>query len=74
MTARLRQAHVFQVGDKAQVIDNRDGRVVDTGEVTKVAPMSIVFYSPKVNFAWAYKRKGERWIELAKDHYELQPL
>ena len=71
MAARIREPHKFQVGDKAKVMEGN--KCVDEGHITKVTPMHVVFHSPKVNFSWAYKRKGDKWIELQKDHFELIP-
>ena len=71
MTARVREPYPFQVGEKAKVMEGN--RCVGEGTITKVTPMLVVFFEPKANFSFAYKRKGDKWIEMRKDHFELVP-
>jgi hypothetical protein len=71
MSARIREPYAFQVGEKAIVVS--EGKTVGEGTITKVTPMLVVFFEPKANFSFAYKRKADRWVEMRKDQYELLP-
>lgn len=65
-------AHPFRKGEHAKVIRLPEGNVVDTGMVCEVAPMEVVFVNI-LGTRFAFKRKGDRWIEWHKDHYQLLP-
>lgn len=49
-------------------------KIAGEGMITKVTPMLVVFFEPKVNAGFGYKRKADRWVELRKDHFELVPV
>jgi len=79
MSGKSKKAHLFKVGDRAIVLDVRSGKLVNTGFVVKVTATHIVFEGPTnepeamPTSRWAYRRKGTRWVEMKKDHYELEP-
>lgn len=77
MPSKSKEAHAFKVGDPAVVRDARDNKIVNTGVIAKVTGVRVVFEGPTSApesriYRWVYKRKGTRWVELKKDHFELE--
>lgn len=78
MPAKNKSAHVFKVGDPARVRDVPFGKIVNSGVIVKVTATRVVFEGPtsapeRPRRWWVYKRKGTRWVEQKKDHFELEP-
>lgn len=70
MTAKARQPYRFKEKEPAIVV--RGDKVVDEGFVYNVGQTKVFFFNQSGHF-FTFKRKGDRWIEFKKDHYELKP-
>jgi hypothetical protein len=76
MPSKSKAAHVFKVGDPAIVCDARRHLIVNAGTIVQVTAVRVVFEGPTNDSGtrrWIYKRKGTRWVEMKKDHFELEP-
>lgn len=80
MTAKSNEPYPFRVGDAACVRDIRSGRIVDNGLVDQVLPGKIWFKTLNCSGEsmqrkfFAYRRKGQFWVEFKRDHFHLVVL
>lgn len=74
MPAKSKKPVAFAVGDRAIVVDKRDGRIIDSGVVSKTSELALTFQSDELGErrGFIFHRKGTLWVELNVDHAELR--